>query len=259
MSKQLTPEQRKQRIETACKIAGVGVVGFLVAPFVLTAIGGILGLAIAAGISFTAVNMLPWFSLKVSNWRLKAIKNEAMKNPVETLQTEYIKKEEALKTFKENIRIFAGQVLTFGDQVKQYVREGLEDAQVYVEQLSKMKKLLEIRQQRYSDAKQALTDFADTIERTDRKWKMALAAMAMNEAAGQMEGDAFDKICIETALESVQTKLNQSFADLEIALLENNEKVEQNKTANVATVVNDTKTQAAVNNAFTNAVRATSR
>jgi hypothetical protein len=258
MNKQLTPEQRKQRIEAALKIVGVGVVGFLVAPFILTAIGGILGLAIAAGISFTAVNMLPWFALKISNWRLKAIKSEAMKNPVETLQTEYIKKEAALKTFKENIRIFAGQVLTFGDQVKQYVKEGLEDAQVYVEQLGKMKKLLEIRQQRYQEAKQALEEFADTIERTDRKWKMALAAMAMNEAAGQMEGDAFDKICIETALESVQTKLNQSFADLEIALLDNAEKSEQKK-IEMSSVVNDNKVQSAVNTAFTNAVRATSR
>jgi hypothetical protein len=121
-----------------------------------------------------------------------------------------------------------------------------------------MKKLLEIRQQKYQDAKAALEEFSRTIEKTDRKWKMALAAMAMNEAAGQMEGDAFDKICIETALESVQTKLNQSFADLEIALLENTEKVEQKQTVNVAAVENDNKTQATVNAAFNNAVRARS-
>jgi hypothetical protein len=258
MSNQLTPEQRKQRIETTLKVAGVGVVGFLVAPFVLTAIGGILGLATAAGISFVAVNMVPWFALKISNWRLKAIKNEAMKNPVETLQTEYVKKETALKEFKENIQIFAGQVLNFGDQVKQYVREGIEDAQTYVEQLDKMKKLLELRKQKYQDAKEALEEFSRTIEKTDRKWKMALAAMAMNEAAGQMDGDAFDKICIETALESVQTKLNQSFAELEIAVWENSDK-EQKQTVNVESVERDNKTQTTVNNAFNNAVRTTHR
>lgn len=256
MSKQLTPEQKKQRIETGLKVAGVAVVGFLVAPFVLTAIGGILGLAIAAGISFTAVNMLPWFALKISNLCLKAIKSEAMKNPVETLQTEYIKKEKALNEFKENIRTFSGQVLTFDDQVKQYVKGGLDDAQTYVEQLGKMKKLLELRQQKYDEAKEALKDFSKTIEQTNVKWKMALSALAMNEAAGQMEGDAFDKICIETALESVQTKLNQSFADLEIALMENTEK---KQTMNVASVEQDNKTQSTVNAAFTNAVRSTSR
>lgn len=236
MSKQLTPEQRKQRLEMILKVLGVGVVGFFVAPFILSAIGGIIGLTIAAALSFVAINMVGWFSLKVANWRLKALKHEAMKNPVETLQTKYIEKEEALKAFKENIRIFAGQVLTFGDQVKQYVKDGIDDAQTYVEQLGKMKQLLELRQQKYKEAQEALSQFAKTIEQTDRKWKMACAAMAMNEAAGQMEGDAFDKICIETALDSVQTKLNQSFADLEVALLDS----EKEKTVKQQTLVQDT-------------------
>lgn len=221
MSTELTPEQRKQRVETTLKVVGVGVVGFLVAPFVLTAIGGILGLAVAAGLSFAAINFVSYFSLKMANWKLKAIKHEAMKNPVETLQTKYVEKDKALKAFKENIRIFAGQVLTFGDQVNQYVKDKLDDAPTYVEQLKKMKQLLELRQAKYQEAVQALAQFAKTIEQTDRKWKMACAAMAMNEAAGQMEGDVFDKICIETALDSVQQKLNQSFADLEVALMDN--------------------------------------
>jgi hypothetical protein len=241
MNIELTPEQRKQRLEMILKIVGVGVVGFLVAPFVLTAIGGILGLIVAAGVTFVAINMVSWFSLKVANWRLKALKHEAMKNPVETLQTKYIEKETALKSFKENIRIFAGQVLTFGDQVKQYVKDGLEDAQTYVEQLGKMKQLLDLRQQKYREAQEALAQFSKTIEQTDRKWKMACAAMAMNEAAGQMEGDAFDKICIETALDSVQTKLNQSFADLEVALLDSDkEKAKRSEYVNRSSMVTPT-------------------
>ena len=83
-----------------------------------------------------------------------------------------------------------------------------------------MKRLLQIRQDKYQDAKTTLSEFSETIKRTDRKWKMACAAVKMNEAAGSMEGDVFDKICIETSLESVQTKLNEAFADLEISLLD---------------------------------------
>lgn len=213
-------ELKHKKIQTAVKIVGTGVVGFFVAPFVLTAIGGIIGLSVAAITSFVAINLIPWFGMKVANWRIKLIKNEAMKNPVETLQNQYVQKSKALEDFKENIRVFAGQVLSFSDQVKQYVKEGLEDADVYVDQLSKMKQLLDLRQNKYQEAKDALEEFSETIKRTDKKWKMACAAMAMNEAAGQMEGDIFDKICIETALDSVQNKLNQSFADLEIALLD---------------------------------------
>ena len=223
MNTQLTPEQRKERTELAVKIVGLLGVCLVLGPLATTIAAGLGALAAllvgAAGI-FTVWKFLPWFAMKIGNWRLKAIKSEAMKNPVETLQNQLVEKQMALEAFKEQIRVFAGQILTFGDQVKQYVKEGLEDAPVYVEQLGKMKKLLEMRQERYQQAKQTLSEFTETIQRTDRKWKMACAAAAMNEAAGQIEGDVFDKICIETALDSVQQKLNQSFADLEIALLD---------------------------------------
>jgi dGTP triphosphohydrolase len=220
MSTQLTPEQRKQRLETILKVVGVGVVGFIVAPFVLQAIGGLIGLGIAAAIGYAGITFSSYFSMKIANWRLKAIKAEAMKNPVETLQNQYVQKQRALEEYKTNIAKFAAQVMAFADQVKQYVKDGLEDAQTYVEQLGKMKQLLELRKQKYQEAQDTLAEFSETIARTEKKWKMACAAMAMNEAAGQIEGDVFDKICIETALDSVQTKLNQSFADLEIALMD---------------------------------------
>ncbi len=235
MSTQLTPEQRKQRTETILKVLGVGVVGFIVAPFVLQAIGGIIGLAVAAALGFVGINFTQYFSMKVANWRLKAIKAEAMKNPCETLQNEYIKKQHALEDYKTNITKFAAQVMAFADQVKGYVKEGLEDAQTYVEQLDKMKQLLQLRKEKYQQAQDMLAEFAETIARTEKKWKMACAAMAMNEAAGELAGDTFEKICIENALDSVQTKLNESFADLDIALMDDEREkrllvAKQNKT-----------------------------
>src|ERR1035437_1881192 len=223
MSTQLTPEQRKQRTETLIKIAGVGGVALLIGPFamtILSGLGALVALGITAAIAYVAINMTSVFAMKVANWRLKAIKAEAMKNPCETLQNEYIKKQHALEDYRTNIARFAAQVMAFADQVKGYVKDGLEDAQTYVEQLNKMKQLLELRKQKYQDAQDMLAQFSETIARTEKKWKMACAAMAMNEAAGEIAGDAFDKICIETALDSVQTKLNESFAELDIALMD---------------------------------------
>jgi len=213
-------EQKRKRIELLVKVIGLGVLGVFVAPFVFLSIQGLFGLLVAGGISWGIINFLPYFAMKMANWRIKALKAESAKNPVETLQNQYIKKQDALAQYKENISKFSAQVLTFADQVKQYVKDGLEDADVYKERLAKMRQLLEHRQGVYQDAQVTLQDFAETIKRTEKKWKMACAAAAMNEAAGEIEGDTFDKICIETALESVQIKLNQSFADLEIALLD---------------------------------------
>lgn len=217
---ELTLQTRRNRIETGVKVVGLAIAGFVVAPFVFVAVKGLIGIALAATTSLAIIYATPAIAASLANWRLKLLKAEAMRNPVETLQNQYVKKQQSLNEFREQIRIFSAQVLTFADQVKQYVQEGLDDAPTYVEQLSKMKRLLQLRQEKYQDATNTLAEFSETIKRTDRKWKMACAAVKMNEAAGSMEGDVFDKICIETSLESVQTKLNEAFADLEISLLD---------------------------------------
>lgn len=226
----MTPEQRKERTELIVKVVGLLGVCLVLGPLATTIAAGLGALAAlmvgAAGI-FVVWKFIPWFALKIGNARLKAIKAEAMKNPVETLQNQLVKKRDALKEFKNQIRIFAGQVLSFGDQVKQYVKEGLEDAQVYVDQLGKMKQLLALRQEKCQQAEVTLNEFEESIQRTDRKWKMACAAQAMNEAAGDIAGDVFDKICIETSVNAVQDKLNESMADLEMALMDEQAKKEQ--------------------------------
>lgn len=230
MSTQLTPEQRKQRTELIVKVAGLLGVCIVLAPLATTiaaGLGALAALGVGAAAVFTVWKFLPWFAMKIGNWRLKAIKAEAMKNPCETLQNQYIQKSHALDDYKTNIARFAAQVMAFADQVKGYVKDGLEDAQTYVEQLGKMKQLLELRKQKYQDAQDMLAEFSETIARTEKKWKMACAAMAMNEAAGELAGDAFDQICIETALDSVQTKLNESFAELDIALMDDEKEKRQ--------------------------------
>ena len=230
MSTQLTPEQRKQRTELIVKVAGLLGVCLVLGPLATTIAAGLGALAAlmvgAAGI-FTVWKFLPWFGMKVGNWQLKSIKAEAMKNPCETLQNEYIKKQHALDDYRSSISRFAAQVMAFADQVKGYVKDGLEDAQTYVEQLNKMKQVLQLRKEKYQQAQDMLAEFNETIARTEKKWKMACAAMAMNEAAGELAGDTFDKICIETALDSVQTKLNESFADLDIALMDDEKEKRQ--------------------------------
>ena len=223
MPNQLTPEQRKERLKLGLNIAAVAGICLLVGPFTVTilhGLGALLAIGITVGVAWVAMKFLGVFTLMISNAALKSMKAEATRNPVETLQTEYVKKQSALAQFKQQLTTFIAEVNNFESKVRQYVRDGLEDAQIYVGQLNKMKQLEVLREQKYTDAQNSLAEFAEAIRRTDTKWKMACAAQHMSEAAGEMDGDVFDKICIETAIESVQTKLNQSFADLDLALLD---------------------------------------
>lgn len=102
-------EQKRKRIEGLVKIGGLCVIGLVVAPFIFLTIQGLLGLVLAAGISFTAINFVPWYAAKVANWRLKAIKHEASKNPIETLQNDLRFKTLELDSRKTNIEKMSGQ------------------------------------------------------------------------------------------------------------------------------------------------------
>jgi hypothetical protein len=223
MSNQLTPEQRSSRIRMAVQGILLAGLALIVGPLfftILHGLGAIAALITAAGVITTVWKFIPYLGMVVGNWRLKAIKSEAAKNPIETLQNQFNEKTKAIQAFKQQIEIFYGKYLTFQDTVKSYVAEGNEDAQTYVEQLAKMKRLFEIRKEKYRQSEAALEEFEKTIQQTDRRWKMALAAQDMNRAAGLISGDVFDKICIETAITSVQDRLNESFGELEMALID---------------------------------------
>ncbi len=55
----LTPEQRKQRIETGVKLAGALGIGLLAAPVIFVAIKGLIGLMIAAAVGIGAIQLTP--------------------------------------------------------------------------------------------------------------------------------------------------------------------------------------------------------
>lgn len=218
-------DAKRKRIEMAFKVGALGLVGFVVSPFVFIAIKGMIGLLIAGGIGLGVVYMAPAWGRTFANWRLTAIKFEARKNPVETLQNLLNKKTEAAKVYHDQLVTFKAKKKGFSAQVKQYESEGIEDLPIYQEQLAQMNQLEAMKDQKYQEAMAMLDEFAKTIERTQKKWDMACAAAAMNEAAGQVGGDVFDKICQDTAMDAVQEKMNQSFAELDMAFLDAKPKV----------------------------------
>ena len=201
-------------------VVATGLLGFLVAPFVFIAIKGLLGLVVAGTISFVTIQFLPWFGAMVANWRLKAIKHEAAKNPIETLQNDLQGRIQALQQFRDAIRNFAGEVGTFKDKLVDFKHEYPERASMFEEQYSQMQQLLELRIKKYEDAKVGLARYEKEIERADAEWQMAQAAAQMNKAAG-VDAEAFlQKIQVDTAFDSVQKGLNSAFADLKISLLD---------------------------------------
>jgi DNA repair exonuclease SbcCD ATPase subunit len=151
---------------------------------------------------------------------LKAIKAEAARNPIETLQNDYGKRQEGLRNFASRISDFATAVGSFEDKLGEFKRDHPEDAPKFDEQLRKMKLVLENRKAKFKEAQTELAAYDKEIKRANDIWQMGQAAAAMTSAAGMTEDDFLQKISTETALDSVQKSMNRAFADLEVSLLE---------------------------------------
>lgn len=223
----MNEQQKRQRIETIAKITGLLVVSFLVAPIILTTIKGLIGLIVAGAFGFIGINMLPWFGYKVANWRLKALKHEASKNPIEVLENQYIEKEKGMFSFREDIRVFRAEISNFEAIIKEHKRDYPEDNAKFDEQYNKMVLLYQSRCDKYKQVQANLAEFTDLIKRKKSEWKVAEAAARMQKASGIGE-DAISKIMADTAIETIQTSLNSAFAELEVSLLDEQGKKSHN-------------------------------
>lgn len=216
-------EQKRQRIELIAKIAALMLVGFFVAPFVFIAIKGIVGFIIASGIALTAIQFTPYFAMKIANWRLQAIKLEASKSPIETLQNDYNAQRVKLQEYEESIKTFGSEVGLFETKLVGFSKQYPDEVPKFQEQLSKMKQLLALRIQKFKDANKNLVSYDMEIRKASSLWDMSQAAAQMSKAAGVDNDEFIAKIQRETALDSVQKSLNSAFVDLDIALMNEDE------------------------------------
>lgn len=215
-------KERKAKITRWVQVGLIGVAGLIAVPFVFLAIKGIIGLIIAALLGFTVVAFAPWVSDKFANWRLKAIKKEAWANPIETFQMEYIRNGDKLKQFEQQLTQFTAELEKFLQDFERFKPDlSPDEVRRYEAQISAYHKMKAFRQSKFEQALRSQVKFKKEIEKAERSYKMALAAIRMNNVAGA-DFDPLEQIRRDTAIESVQTAVATSFADMETELLKEN-------------------------------------
>lgn len=229
----LTVEQRKARLATAAKW-GAGLVGAaIVAPVVFLAIQGLVGLIVAGVLGLAIINFAPVLSMKFANWKIKSIKAEATRNPVETMQHVFMEKGAAVAAFAQRVEDFATEVRNFGDKLDGFRAQFPAEAPKFEETHGQMKKLLDLRKRRLKEARDELGRFEGEIRKADAIWKMSLAASSMHRAAGMTEDSIIQRIKTETAVDSVQSSLNRALSQLETSLSEETVAIENNPTSTI--------------------------
>jgi hypothetical protein len=210
------------------KIAALGVVGLLVAPFIMLAIGGLFGLAIAAMVAFTLVQLAPWFALKIANWKyrlmdaekvdhIKKVTSAAEENPIETLTALLIAKKQAYQVFKASVTQAVTARSNFKDKVAKFKEKYPARAAEFEAQLARMTDLVERKKKALNEAQQSLEDGDNKLEEMKAYYEMSKDAIEANRAAGMDTGDAFEKLKADTACDAVFESMNMAFAQLEVA------------------------------------------
>jgi hypothetical protein len=174
-------------------------------------------------LSYVFIKFLPYFGLVIANWRLKAIKFEASQNPIETMQNDLIDKQTNLAKYKELYGQFVAGIYGWRDRVATFKREHPDNTdriKVYEAQLDKMEQLAVLRKNKYEQTQAGLVEYAKFIDEQKADWEMAQESAKMNKLVGA-DGDSFLKdVARSTAIDSVQKAVNSTFADLDIAFLD---------------------------------------
>lgn len=210
------------------KLAALAAVGLFVAPFIFIAIGGMVGLAVAAAVGFTLVQIAPWFAFKVANWKyrlmdaekvdhIKKVVGAAEQNPIETLTALLIAKNSAFDVFKGSVEQAVTARSNFKSKVAKFKERYPARAAEFEAQLARMHDLVERKKKALGEAKQSLEDGAMKLEEMKAYYEMSKDAIEANRAAGMDTGDAFEKLKADTACDAVFESMNLAFAQLEVA------------------------------------------
>lgn len=195
-------------------------VALLVSPIIFLIVKGLVGLAIAAVVGIGIVNGLPVWSMRMANWRLKALKMEAMRAPIETMQNIYKKREKFLAEFKERITAYDTSTRTFSGKVDVFIQRYPNDAETYKRQRQLMQDKLASMRVKYQNGKAALVAYAETIEKAEAFYTMGLELIAANEASALLEENYEERMLVETSLNEVQNTLNEAFSAMESDMMD---------------------------------------
>jgi hypothetical protein len=217
----LVEHQKKiQNYGTLLKwVVGISVLA-VAAPIMVLALKSVVAIALTGIIALASVHFAPVLQMKFVNWKLQAIKAEARKNPIETMQAVYAQKIEEKKQFKDRITTFRAVLSDIKSKLQIFREKYPKDAEAFEAKVDIGKKRLVQREARYQNIKLALKEYAGVIERANAIWEMSNAMAALDEADAKMMDDLMSKIKVETSLDSVTHNMNQVFAAMETDLLD---------------------------------------
>ena len=212
---------RKVTLSRNVKIAGGAVGCLVVAPltfFILQGLLGVLAIAAAGVVAFTAIQLAPWYGDKVANWRMKLITAEAEANPIETMQNIDIQRTKELNDKDQYLEDWETEISNFDDELVSIKKEYPEEAPRYELMSQAMHTDLTEARSEQEGARKDLLEFEKAIKKAKSLYKIALAAQKVESFNVRDEAKVLQDIKTQVAFDSVRSNLNRSFARMNTAM-----------------------------------------
>lgn len=213
---ELTIEQKRARTEKIAKVVIAGVVCLAVSPIIFMVVKGLIGLIVAVAVGFTALQLTPYFAMKVGNVRMQMIRAEANKNPIETMNNVFRENMVTIQEKDQKIAQFEARLGDFKSKMSGFSRDFPNDVQQFADVAAKMQLVLTRQKTKQRAAKVAAQEFHKQIVRAENIYEMALAAHAVQELSANIEKQVFQDIKKRVAFDSVTHSFNVAVAELSV-------------------------------------------
>lgn len=211
---------KRKKFAGITKIAIGALAIAVLAPAIMLLVKGIIGIAIAGFVGLVIVNGAPVISMKLANWKIKAIVTEAKTNPIETMVNVANDRADRLKEALQRIGDLSASVKDFADKVVNFKKTWPNEAAAFDAAVANANKVLEKWKRDYATAKGALETYLLEIEKCRAVNEMALEMAKLNKMA-QMDSDKLmEELKSKTAIDEVSKRMNSAMAQLETSLLE---------------------------------------
>lgn len=210
---------KEQKYKKGLQIGAILLVGFLVAPFIFMAIGGLIGLGIAALIGGIMFAVMPAVTERLTQLKFQALKGVISRAPVETLQQRAKERWEELAVQRNTLHEQAAALAEYKNKAVKFNKDFPEDAPQVNEQLAGYEKLFAYRVDMFKQAKAETEKFMKVVERAEAIYEMALADAKLGKSFNK--GKDFMAIFREkTAFDAIDKANSMALANLKMALVD---------------------------------------
>jgi hypothetical protein len=217
----MTPiEEQARKVGILIRAILYLIVGVVVLPFAIMAIKGWLAIAAVFLIAGATVAVAPALQMAAQNWRLKLLKGQAARNPVESMQVIYMQKMKDLNERAESIQNLRIKRVAFLRKLDDLKKKFPDDAANLSHYADRLTDLLNNRAQRYTEAQKAVAYYNSEIERTQAIWEAGKAAKDALQGEEYSEDQFLSDIKTKTSIDAAQDQLESAFAALDQSLLE---------------------------------------